>query len=165
MRPLSPSSAVALVVVVVEPSADPDPADLAAFPAKFNGTSGHLIVKHSPALAKSTLSFTPLKASLQHPEFEYEIEDLVELKKRGVWIGRSVLGWAASINLEGMGLDLRFKPLEQRMAEKAHGGLGEGDKPHEEHVEGETLGFSHVGRRDELFRRLMGISNARWEVL
>ncbi|GAA5893935.1 hypothetical protein JCM8208_001283 [Rhodotorula glutinis] len=136
-----------------------------SFPAKFNGTSGHLIVKHSPALAKSTLSFTPLKASFQHPEFEYEIEDLVELKKRGVWIGRSVLGWAASINLEGMGLDLRFKPLEQRMAEKAHGGLGEGDKPHEEHVEGETLGFSHVGRRDELFRRLLGISNARWEVL
>ncbi|BGP38891.1 hypothetical protein JCM10449v2_002829 [Rhodotorula kratochvilovae] len=137
-----------------------------SFPAKFNGTSGHLIVRHSPsAPGRSTLSFTPLKASFQHSTFEKDIEDLVELKKHGVWIGRSVLGWAASINLEGMGLDLRFKPLEQRWAEKAHGGLGEGDKPAEEVTSGETLSFSHVGRRDELFRRLLGISNARWEVL
>ncbi|GAA5820815.1 hypothetical protein JCM3770_000351 [Rhodotorula araucariae] len=136
-----------------------------SFPAKFNGTSGHLIVRHSPAAARSTLSFTPLKASFQHPTFEKDIEDLVELKKHGVWIGRSVLGWAASINLEGMGLDLRFKPLELRYAEKAHGGLGEGDRPAEEATSGETLSFEHVGRRDELFRRLLGISNARWEVL
>jgi hypothetical protein len=33
---------------------------------------------------------------------EYPIEDLVEMKKHGVWIGRTVLGWAASINLEGI---------------------------------------------------------------
>ncbi|GAA5906885.1 hypothetical protein JCM6882_006856 [Rhodosporidiobolus microsporus] len=136
-----------------------------SFPAKLNGTSGHLIVKHSANNAVSTLSFVPLKANWSHPTFEHPIEDLVELKKRGVWIGRTVLGWAASINLEGMGLDLRFKPLEARYSEKANGGLGEGDKPHEEVTEGETLSFSHVGRRDELFRRLIGISNAKWEVL
>ncbi|GAA5955708.1 hypothetical protein JCM8115_006830 [Rhodotorula mucilaginosa] len=136
-----------------------------SFPAKYDGTSGHLIVKHSPALAQSTISFIPLKASFQHPTFEYPIEDLVEMKKHGVWIGRTVLGWAASINLEGMGMEMRFKKLEQRWAEKAQGGIGEGDKPHEELSSGETLSFSHVGRRDELFRRLLGISNARWEVL
>lgn len=122
-------------------------------------------MKHSPALAQSTISFIPLKASFQHPTFEYPIEDLVEMKKHGVWIGRTVLGWAASINLEGMGMEMRFKKLEQRWAEKAQGGIGEGDKPHEELSSGETLSFSHVGRRDELFRRLLGISNARWEVL
>ncbi|GAA6001212.1 uncharacterized protein JCM10292_006959 [Rhodotorula paludigena] len=136
-----------------------------SFPAKFNGASGHLIVKHSPSVAESTIAFVPLKAGFSHPTFERPIADLVELKKRGVWIGRSVLGWAASINLEGMGLDLRFKDQTLRFAEKAHGGLGEGDKPHEEAVEGDTMGFSHVGRRDELFRRLLGISDARWEVL
>ncbi|GAA5986387.1 hypothetical protein JCM10908_003732 [Rhodotorula pacifica] len=136
-----------------------------SFPAKYNGTSGHLIVKHSPALATSSISFIPLKASFQHPTFEHPIEDLVEMKKHGVWIGRTVLGWAASVNLEGMGMEMRFKSLEQRWAEKAQGGIGEGDKPHEELSSGETLSFSHVGRRDELFRRLLGISNARWEVL
>ncbi|GAA5981995.1 hypothetical protein JCM11641_006826 [Rhodosporidiobolus odoratus] len=111
------------------------------------------------------VAFVPLKANWAHPTFEKPIEDLVKLKKRGVWMGRTLLGYAASINFEGMGLDLRFKALEQRYAEKAHGGLGEGDKPHQEVTEGETYGFSHVGRRDELFRRLLGISNARWEVL
>ncbi|BGP14892.1 hypothetical protein JCM10213_003753 [Rhodosporidiobolus nylandii] len=136
-----------------------------SFPAKLDGTSGHLVVKHSPDSPVATLSFVPLKANWSHPTFEQPIEDLVELKKRGVWIGRTVLGWAASINLEGMGLDLRFKSLEQRYAEKSTGGLGEGDKPHQEVTEGETYSFSHVGRRDELFRRLLGISNARWEVL
>ncbi|GAA5988760.1 hypothetical protein JCM11641_006530 [Rhodosporidiobolus odoratus] len=136
-----------------------------SFPAKFDGTSGHIVVKHSPSSPVATVAFVPLKANWSHPTFEKPIEDLVELKKRGVWIGRTLLGYAASINLEGMGLDLRFKALEQRYAEKAHGGLGEGDKPHQEVTEGEMYGFSHVGRRDELFRRLLGISNARWEVL
>jgi hypothetical protein len=148
-------------VKVLTPSLHP----LSAFPAKFNGTSGHIIVKHSPSSPVSTVGFIPLKVSTHHPTWEKPIEDLVEVKKNGVFIARTVLGWAASINLEGMGLEVRFKPLEQRYAEKAHGGLGEGDKPHEEVVEGETYSFSHVARRDELFRRLLGISNARWEVL
>jgi len=136
-----------------------------AFPAKWNGTSGHIHVKHSPALARSVISFAPLKAGMAHPTFEQPIEDIVEIKKRGVWIGRTVLGWAASVNLEGMGLDLRFKTLTDRMDEKANGGLGEGDKPHEELHHGETIEFTHVARRDELVRRLMGISDAKWETL
>ncbi|GAA5950814.1 hypothetical protein JCM21900_002026 [Sporobolomyces salmonicolor] len=136
-----------------------------SFPAKFNGTSGHVVIKHTPLEPVSTISFVPLKASFQHPTFERPIEDIVEIKKLGVWIGRTVLGWAASINLEGMGLDLRFKHIGERFAEKAEGGLGEGDKPHEEVTEGDTLSFSHVARRDELFRRIIGISNARWELL
>ncbi|GAA6004837.1 hypothetical protein JCM11491_002250 [Sporobolomyces phaffii] len=136
-----------------------------SFPAKWNGTSGHIIIAHSPSSPRSIVSFTPLKASLQHPVFEKAIEDIVEIKKRGVWIGRTVLGWAASVNLEGMGLDLRFKRLEDRMEEKARGGLGEGDRPHEELHAGETIEFTHVARRDELVRRLMGISDARWETL
>ncbi|GAA5892908.1 uncharacterized protein JCM6883_007510 [Sporobolomyces salmoneus] len=136
-----------------------------SFPAKWNGTSGHIIIAHSPSSPSSLISFTPLKASIQHPVFEKPIEDIVEIKKRGVWIGRTVLGWAASVNLEGMGLNLRFKSLNERMEEKVKGGLGEGDKPHEELHQGETIEFTHVARRDELVRRLMGISDARWETL
>ncbi|GAA5861821.1 hypothetical protein JCM8547_008565 [Rhodosporidiobolus lusitaniae] len=136
-----------------------------SFPAKHDGVSGHLIVKHSPSSPVSTIGFVPIKANFSHPTWEKPIEDLVEMKKRGVWIGRTVLGWAASVNLEGMGLDLRFKALQERYSEVANGGLGQGDKPHQEVTEGETLSFSHVGRRDELFRRLLGISNARWECL
>ncbi|GAA5927527.1 uncharacterized protein JCM15063_005925 [Sporobolomyces koalae] len=136
-----------------------------SFPAKWNGTSGHIIVKHSPALPQALVSFAPLKASMQHPTFERPIEDIVEIKKRGVWIGRTVLGWAASVNLEGMGLDLRFKTSVERMEEHEKGGLGQGDRPHEELHEGETIVFTHVARRDELVRRLMGISDAKWETL
>ncbi|GAA6063507.1 hypothetical protein JCM10212_004769 [Sporobolomyces blumeae] len=136
-----------------------------SFPAKLNGTSGHIHVRHSPSEPVATIAFAPLKASLQHPTFERPIEDIVEIKKRGIWIGRTVLGWAASVNLEGMGLDLRFKTERERLEEKEKGGLGQGDRPHEELHNGETFEFSHVARRDELVRRLMGISNARWETL
>lgn len=50
------------------------------------------------------MQFVPLKSALTKPTFEVEVADLVEIKKRGVFIGRAVLGWAAGINIEGMGL-------------------------------------------------------------
>ncbi|KAM0788664.1 hypothetical protein ACM66B_002763 [Microbotryomycetes sp. NB124-2] len=138
---------------------DPETPD--AYPAKLHGTSGHLILTSGPD-TKPTLSFVPLKSSLSKPSFQVAVEDLVEIKKKGVFIARAVLGWAASISLEGMGLDMRFKPRDERMKES----LGTGEKPHDEDHEGETWSFSHVGRRDQLFARLVSVCpTSKWEML
>ena len=59
------------------------------------------------SLSVTALSFHPLSTP-EKPTFEALLADLVEIKKHGVWIGRAVLGWAAT-DLEGMGLDLTFK--------------------------------------------------------
>ncbi|KAK4055784.1 hypothetical protein OIV83_000331 [Microbotryomycetes sp. JL201] len=138
---------------------DPETPD--AYPAKLRGTSGHLILTSGPD-TKPTLSFVPLKSSLSKPSFQVPVEDLVEVKKKGVFIARAVLGWAASISLEGMGLDMRFKSEEERKRDT----LGGGDDPHEEDHPGETWYFSHVGRRDQLFARLLSVCpTSKWEML
>lgn len=50
--------------------------------------------------------------------------------------------------------------------ERATDGLGKGDDPHAETHEGELWSFSHVGRRDELFARLVSIfPGHQWEML
>jgi hypothetical protein len=83
------------------------------------------------------------------------------LHETQVFIGRAVLGWAASVSLAGAGLDLRFKQPQQRMTD----GLGKGEDPHEETHEGAVWSFSHVGRRDQLFARLISIGDQKWESL
>lgn len=54
-----------------------------AFPAKLDGTSGHLIITFGPQ-TPPTLSFVPLKSPFEKPSFEKPVADLVEVKKRGV---------------------------------------------------------------------------------
>lgn len=57
---------------------------------------------------------------------------------------------------------MRFKPHEQRVADTLGGGL----KPHDEDHEGDVHVFSHVGRRDQLFARLLSINkDQQWEML
>jgi hypothetical protein len=132
----------------------------AAFPAKLHGKSGHLQVRHEPGQV-ATLAFVPIRQLNEQPVFSKPIDDLVEVKKRGIFIGRAVLGWAAAVNLEGMGLELRFKDHYERATET----LGVGEAPHEEMHEGEYWAFSHVGRRDQLFTRLLSIGSQRWDSL
>ncbi|KAI5475212.1 hypothetical protein MNV49_001723 [Pseudohyphozyma bogoriensis] len=125
---------------------------LSSFPAKHNGTSGHLIINHRPG-AVSTLSFVPLR----HPNretFNAPIASLVELRKEGVFI-------APNVNLEGMGLSMRFKDHVERMMDT----IGEGEDPHTEDHEGDMWSFSHVARRDQLFNRLIAIGGQKWETL
>lgn len=54
-----------------------------AFPAKLDGTSGHLIITYGPQ-SPPTLSFVPLKSPFEKPSFDKPVADLVEVKKRGV---------------------------------------------------------------------------------
>lgn len=61
-----------------------------AFPAKLDGTSGHLTITFGPH-TPPTLSFVPLKSPFEKPSFEKPVADLVEVKKRGV--GRNLHSW------------------------------------------------------------------------
>jgi hypothetical protein len=70
---------------------------------------------------------------------------------------RMALGWASGAEVEGLGLTVRFKTVQQQMAE-ANGAIVTRD-------EGETLDFNRVGRREELFVRLVSMGRQRWEVL
>ncbi len=64
---------------------------------------------------------------------------------------RLALGWASGADVEGLGLTIRFKTVEQQIA---------GDK-----VDGTTMHFTRVGRREQLFVRLVSMGRQRWEVL
>jgi hypothetical protein len=70
---------------------------------------------------------------------------------------RIALGWASGAEVEGLGLTIRFKTVEQQMAE-ARGGVVVRD-------DGQTMHFKRVGRREELFVRLVSMGRQRWEVL
>ena len=132
-----------------------------SYPAKMDGTSGHLVVDHRVGLAEPTLSFVPLRSPTEKRTFHENINDLVEIKKSGVFIGRAVLGWASGVQLEGAGLETRFKPAHLRAADGI--GQGEGSEKHDEDFEGTVHTFSHVGRRDQLFARLISIGTQKFE--
>lgn len=132
-----------------------------AYPAKMDGTSGHLVIDHRPGLKEPTLSFVPLRSPTEKRTFHEKINDLVEVKKSGVFIGRAVLGWASGVQLEGAGLETRFKEARLRRADGL--GKGEGSQKHEETFEGTVHVFSHVGRRDQLFARLISIGTQKFE--
>jgi len=68
---------------------------------------------------------------------------------------RLALGWASGADIEGLGLELRFKSLEQQVTEAAGG----------ESSEGETVALASVGRREQLFVRLVSMGRQRWESL
>lgn len=72
-----------------------------------------------------------------------------------VGIARSALGWASGADVEGLGLHLRFKSAEQRIEEAVSTQRGNG----------ETMVFKSVGRREQLFVRLISMGQHRWEVL
>jgi len=68
---------------------------------------------------------------------------------------RMALGWVSGADVEGLGLTIRFKDVTQQLAES----MGA------DSVEGKTLHFTRVGRREQLFVRLISMGRQRWEVL
>lgn len=68
---------------------------------------------------------------------------------------RLALGWVSSADIEGLGLTLRFKSMDQQYKEMNGA----------EKTEGETMEFTRVGRREHLFVRLVSMGRQRWEML
>lgn len=72
-------------------------------------------------------------------------------------MARLGLAWVSGADVEGLGFTIRFKSIEQQMRE-ANGELNF-------KTEGETMHFTRVGRREELFVRLISMGRQRWEML
>ena len=75
--------------------------------------------------------------------------------KSHVTMARLALGWLSSSDVEGLGMTLRFKSMDQQFKEMNGG----------EKIEGETLHFTRIGRREHLFVRLVSMGRQRWEML
>ncbi|OCF31032.1 hypothetical protein I316_07303 [Kwoniella heveanensis BCC8398] len=125
-----------------------------SYPCKLDGTSGHLILENrSDIIKEPRITFVPVSGKSEH--FVLPIDDIVEIKKSHVSMPRMALGWASGAEVEGLGLTVRFKPVAQQILE-AQGG---------KKSEGKTLHFTRVGRREQLFVRLVSMGVQRWEVL
>ncbi|WVO22305.1 uncharacterized protein IAS62_003635 [Cryptococcus decagattii] len=134
-----------------------DDGSIESYPAKLNGTSGHIIIdSRNEGISMPTISFVPVSGTKAH--FVRPIDDIVEIKKSHVSMPRMALGWASGADVEGLGLTIRFKTGVQQAKEFAAGP----DAPKDD---GETMHFRRVGRREGLFTRLISIGRQRWEVL
>ncbi|KAL0250702.1 hypothetical protein I308_102885 [Cryptococcus tetragattii IND107] len=134
-----------------------DDGSIDSYPAKLNGTSGHIIIdSRNEGISMPTISFVPVSGTKAH--FVRPIDDIVEIKKSHVSMPRMALGWASGADVEGLGLTIRFKTGVQQAKEFAAGP----DAPKDD---GETMHFRRVGRREGLFTRLISIGRQRWEVL
>ncbi|WVQ88729.1 hypothetical protein IAS59_002466 [Cryptococcus gattii] len=134
-----------------------DDGSIDSYPAKLNGTSGHIIIdSRNEGISMPTISFVPVSGTKAH--FVRPIDDIVEIKKSHVSMPRMALGWASGADVEGLGLTIRFKTGVQQAKEFAAGH----DAPKDD---GETMHFRRVGRREGLFTRLISIGRQRWEVL
>lgn len=134
-----------------------DDGNIDSYPAKLNGTSGHIIIdSREEGISMPTISFVPVSGTKAH--FVRPVDDIVEIKKSHVSMPRMALGWASGADVEGLGLTIRFKSGVQQAKEFAAGP----DAPKDD---GETMHFRRVGRREGLFTRLISIGRQRWEVL
>lgn len=93
------------------------------------------------------------------------------MKKRGVSVARSVMGYVAGMGLTGTGFEIRVKPpshersRDEIKTEEAAKQNITGDAVKEDLKEGETLVFTNVLRREQLFIRLLSMGNQLWETL
>lgn len=129
------------------------------YPCKVNGTSGRIIITPWSADGESTIAFE--RASIGNSvDFIRDLNDIVEVKKVGVSVPRTVLGWVSGADIQSQTMIVRMKSLEERAASERQGtkeikGLNS--------YEGDIYVLSAIGRRDQLFCRLISIGNQRWE--
>jgi hypothetical protein len=108
-----------------------------------------------------TLAFRSAAIGDKH-EFLRDINDIVEIKKAGISVPRAVLGWASGADVESQTLLVRMKSLGERQLSEMDGtkevkGMNS--------TEGDSYEFQAVGRREQLFARLISMGNQRWESL
>lgn len=145
---------------------------LSAYPARLDGKVGEIIIdvpdEDEGSTFDTNVHFVP--SGSDEPSESFHLNNIVELKKGGVGLPRSVLGWAAGMDLAGNGLEVRIKDAggKQEGREISPGVWvnnvvfeDEGDLEQE----GRVVQFERVGRRDALFVRLVSLSEALWETL
>jgi hypothetical protein len=97
------------------------------------------------------------------------VDDIVEIMKRGVSVARSVMGYVAGMGLTGTGIEIRVKSGDRSLdsiktEEKAKENVV-GEAVKEDLKEGESLVFTNVLRREQLFIRLISMGNQQWETM
>lgn len=135
--------------------------DLAAYPCRLNGKNGHIVLDPRSEWGVPTISYRTAAIGSKE-EFTRDINDIVELKKLGISVPRAVLGWASGADVESQTLLLRMKTSGERAYDNVNDmkeakGLNS--------VDGDTYEFQTVGRREQLFARLISMGNQRWESL
>lgn len=133
-----------------------------SYPAKLDGTSGHLVLERR-AGREAVLTFIPVSSPTDARTLRASVEDMVELKKSAVSSKRTVLGIVGGLALDGAGLEVRFKAGRLRGRDGL--GKGDGEDKFDETFEGEVHAFEHVARRDQLFARLISIGSQKFETV
>ena len=134
---------------------------VAAYPCRLNGKNGHIVLDPRSEWGVPTISYRTAAIG-DKGEFTRDINDIVELKKLGISVPRAVLGWASGADIESQTLLLRMKTSGERASDDA-------DDTKEvkgmNSSEGDSYEFQSVGRREQLFARLLSMGNQRWESL
>lgn len=122
-----------------------------AYACKLKNTSGHIIVDGS----ECRVAFIGVKSAT--PEYIWDVDDIVELKKDSVSLPRMVAGWIGGAHIGSLGLTVRF-------VNRADHGIDWHDKVADEQ-DGDLYHFEKVDRRDALFNRLVALGSQRWEMM
>lgn len=137
----------------------------AAFYAHHTSKPGHLLLRPSSTIPSATptplttLSFLPVGAASPDPIL-IPLERITSLRKTAGlgWKGRLAAGWVMGGGNVGDGIEVRwFVPALANEGENEGGERTEGEGG--ERVEK----FAAIVRRDELFNRLAGLAETRWE--
>ncbi|KII91746.1 hypothetical protein PLICRDRAFT_682123 [Plicaturopsis crispa FD-325 SS-3] len=127
-----------------KPKEDDESPDV--YPVKLDGKIvGRLVLSAPTATSLARATFHPKSSRAGDAARTFLVADILEMKKRGVGMGRSVLGYVAGMSLLGTGLEVRVRSA-------AEGGE-------------ETLVFTNVVRREQLFVRLLSMGGQLWESL
>jgi len=137
------------------------PAHLAAYPCRLNGLNGHLVISPMSGYGVPTIAFHTSSLGDKH-EWVRDINDIVEIKKAGISVPRAVLGWASGADIESQTLLVRMKSRQDRSASEIDDTV---EVKGMNSNEGDSYEFQSVGRREQLFVRLLSMGNQRWESL
>ncbi|KAL7410308.1 hypothetical protein BDY24DRAFT_400112 [Mrakia frigida] len=147
-----------------------DDGSIWAYPARLSGKTGHIVIDKDDddPITEADVLFVPKDSD--EPSKSFKIGEIAELKKGGVGLPRSVLGWAAGMELGGTSLEVRIKrSTTYRQGYETRPNVFVTNVYFEEEGEeeegGEVIQFERIGRRDQLFLRLLAGSPSQWETL
>lgn len=137
-----------------------------AYPCKLGSkVSGHIILTPRTTSSPARVRFEPTKSSkVESSSPSFLVNDILEIKRRALSMGRSALGIVAGVSIQGTAIEIRVKTLldENGHPKDAVVNVPEGD---EGANVGEALVFTNVLRREQLFVRLISMGDQQWETI